>query len=206
MQYTLRGEPFRLNEKNFMDIYDEGMDYFNDEVLPLYTDTIINDPIEGIQLAFGDFLTNDSPLQDEEGEYISWDDAIALGKEIYDFSGLDEKTKKIGPAQLKPLSKTKKNPKQNGIHEISDWLQTIIDDGSPENEKYLVFDRDDMLFRKLLEKIDTIDLDRETFEKLADDDLRNGWYSIRDGIITELADDVLKETEGGIGNENHAGN
>ena len=58
MQYTLRGEPFELNEKNFTDIYDEGIRYFYEEVIGLYTDTIINDPIEGIQLAFGDFLTN----------------------------------------------------------------------------------------------------------------------------------------------------
>ena len=99
MQYTLYGKPFILEERNFMALYDEGMGYFNDEVLPLYTDTIINDPMEGIQLAFGDFLSNDSPLQDEDGEYISWDDAIALGKEIYDLSRLDEKTKKIGPEQ-----------------------------------------------------------------------------------------------------------
>lgn len=194
MQYTLRGEPFELNEKNFMDIYDEGIRYFYEEVIGLYTDTIINDPIEGIQLAFGDFLTNDSPLQDEEGEYISWDDAIALGKEIYDLSGLDEKTKKIGPVQLKPLSKTKKNPKQNGIHEISDWLQTIIDDGSPENAKYLVFDKDDGLFRKLLKKVDEVDLDTATMDRISDK-YWNEWYSVRNGIMQELADEVLKEKE-----------
>lgn len=194
MQYTLRGEPFVLNEKNFMDIYDEGIRYFYEEVIGPYTDTIINDPIEGIQLAFGDFLTNDSPLQDEEGEYISWDDVIALGKEIYDLSGLDEKTKRIGPAQLKPLSKTKRNPKQNGIHEISDWLQTIIDDGSPENEKYLVFDKDDGLFRKLLEKVDGIDLDIETMDRIGDE-YWNEWYSVRNGIMQELADEILKEKE-----------
>ena len=194
MQYTLRREPFELNEKNFMDIYDEGIRYFYEEVIGLYTDTIINDPIEGIQLAFGDFLTNDSPLQDEEGEYISWDDAIALGKEIYDLSGLDEKTKKIGPAQLKPLSKTKRNPKQNGIHEISDWLQTIIDDGSPENAKYLVFDKDDSLFRKLREKVDEVDLDTATMDRISDE-YWNEWYSVRNGILQELADEVLKEDE-----------
>ena len=192
MQYTLRGEPFELNEKNFMDIYDEGIRYFYEEVIGLYTDTIINDPIEDIQLAFGDFLTNDSPLQDEEGEYISWADAIALGKEIYDLSGLDEKTKKIGPAQLKPLSKTKRNPKQNGIHEISDWLQTIIDDGSPENAKYLVFDKDDGLFRKLLEKVDGIDLDTATMDRIGDE-YWNEWYSVRNGIMQELAEEILKE-------------
>lgn len=194
MQYTLRGEPFELNEKNFMDIYDEGIRYFYEEVIGLYTDTIINDPAEGIQLAFGDFLTNDSPLQDEEGEYISWDDAIALGKEIYDLSGLDEKTKKIGPAQLKPLSKTKRNPKQNGIHEISDWLQTIIDDGSPENAKYLVFDKDDGLFRKLLKKVDEVNLDTATMDRISDE-YWNEWYSVRNGILQELADEVLKEDE-----------
>lgn len=192
MQYTLRGEPFELNGKNFMDIYDEGIRYFYEEVIGLYTDTIINDPVEGIQLAFGDFLTNDSPLQDEEDEYISWDDAIALGKEIYDLSGLDEKTKKIGPAQLKPLSKTKRNPKQNGIHEISDWLQTIIDDGSPENAKYLVFDKDDDLFRKLLEKVDEIDLDTATMDRISDE-YWNEWYSVRNTIMQEFADEVLKE-------------
>ena len=192
MQYTLRGEPFELNEKNFMDIYDEGIRYFYEEVIGLYTDTIINDPIEGIQLAFGDFLTNDSPLQDEEGEYISWDDAIALGKEIYDLSGLDEKTKKIGPAQLKPLSKTKRNPKQNGIHEISDWLQTIIDDGCPDDTKYLVFDKNDGLFRKLMEKVDGIDLDTETMDRIGDE-YWNEWYSVRNGILQELADEILKE-------------
>ena len=103
MSYTLRDEPFTLNEKTFMELYDEGMEYFNDEVLPLYTDTIINDPIEGIQLAFGDFLTNNSPLQDEDGEYISWDEALELGKSLYDFSSLDEYTKKYGSGNLKPL-------------------------------------------------------------------------------------------------------
>ena len=193
MQYTLRDEPFTLNDTTYQALYDDGLDYFQTDVLPLYTDTIINDPMEGIQLAFGDFLSNDSPLQDEDGEYLSWDDALALGKEIYDLSHLDEYTKRFGSGILKPLPKTKKNPKQNGIHEICDWLQALIDDGSPENGKYLIFDSDDALFRNLLEKVDATDLDRETLEELADDDLWNEWYTIRNGIIAGLADEVLKE-------------
>ena len=102
--------------------------------------------------------------------------------------------KKIGPAQLKSLSKTKRNPKQNGIHEISDWLQTIIDDGSPENTKYLVFDKDDGLFRKLLEKVDEVDLDTETMDRISDE-YWNEWYSVRNGIMQELAEEILKEKE-----------
>ena len=193
MNLTRYDEPFILSSETFQEIYDEGMEYFYQEVLGLYTDTIINDPMEGIQLAFSDFLSNDSPLQNENGEYLSWDEALALGKEIYDLSHLDEYTKRFGSGILKPLPKTKKNLKQNGVHEISDWLQALIDDGSPENGKYLVFDRDDTLFRKLLEKVDTTDLDRETLEELADDDLWDRWYSIRNGIIAGLADEVLKE-------------
>ena len=102
MQYTRYGEPFALTESSFMELYDKGMDYFHDEVLALYTDTIINDPMEGIQLAFSDFLSNDSPIQDETGEYLSWEDALKLGQQVYDLSNLNEFTKKFGPEQLKP--------------------------------------------------------------------------------------------------------
>ena len=193
-RYRKLDKPFILTEKSFMDLYEEGMDYFHEEVLSNYTDVVIEDPMEGIRLAFGDFLSNDSPLQDESGEYLSWGEAIGLGKRIYDLSGLDEKTKMLGPAQLKPLSKTKGNPKQNGIHEISDWLQTIIVDGSPEHAKYLVFDEDDGLLRKLLKKVDEVDLDKETKDKISDE-YWNEWYSVRDGIIRELADEVLNEVD-----------
>ncbi len=102
MQYTRYNEPFELTDESFMELYDEGMDYFHDEVLALYTDTIINDPMEGIQLAFGDFLSNDSPIQDETGEYLSWEDALKLGQQIYDLSNLNEFNKRFGPEQLKP--------------------------------------------------------------------------------------------------------
>ena len=195
MQYTLRGEPFELNEKNFMEIYEEGIRYFYEEVIGLYTDTIINDPIEGIQLAFGDFLTNDSPLQDESGRYLSWEDAIALGHELYDLSHLDNAAaKRLGSGELRPLSKTKRNPKQNSLHEVCDWLQEVIDDGSPENERYAAIDKDDHLFRALLRKVDAVDLDKETMDA-ADNDFWNRWFSIRNEIIRKLADEVIGEKE-----------
>ena len=107
MQYTRYNEPFELTDESFMELYDEGMDYFHDEVLALYTDTIINDPMEGIQLAFSDFLSNDSPIQDETGEYLSWEDALKLGQQVYDLSHLSEFTKRFGPEQLKPRKTAK---------------------------------------------------------------------------------------------------
>lgn len=189
--YTRNDEPFTLDDKMFMDLYDEGMDYFHDEVLPLYTDTVINNPMEGIRLAFSDFLSNDSPLQNESGRYLSWEDAIALGRELYDLSHLDnDAAKRLGSGELRPLPKTKRNPKQNSLHEVSDWLQEMIDDGSPENERYATIDQDDHLFRALLQKVDEVDLDKATMDA-ADNDLWNAWFRIRNEIIRKLADEVI---------------
>lgn len=189
--YTRNDEPFTLDDKTFMDLYDEGIDYFNTDVLPLYTDTVINDPMEGIRLAFSDFLTNDSPLQDESGRYLPWEDAIALGRQLYDLSHLDnDAAKRLGSGELRPLSKTKRNPKQNSLHEVCDWLQEMIDDGSPENERYAAIDKDDHLFRALLRNVDEVDLDKETMDA-ADNDFWNRWFSIRNEIIRKLADEVI---------------
>ncbi len=102
MKYSRDDKPFILTDKSFMALYDEGIDYFNTDVLPLYTDVVINDPAEGIQYAWSDFLSNDSPIQDEEGEYISWDEALQLGKELYDLSHLTESYKRFGSGTLYP--------------------------------------------------------------------------------------------------------
>ena len=189
--YTRNDEPFTLDDANYQALYDEGIDYFNTDVLPLYTDTVINDPMEGIRLAFSNFLTNDSPLQDESGRYLPWEDAIALGRELYDLSHLDnDAAKRLGSGELRPLPKTKRNPKQNSLHEVCDWLQEMIDDGSPENERYAAIDKDDHLFRALLRNVDEVDLDKETMDA-ADNDFWNRWFSIRNEIIRKLADEVI---------------
>lgn len=189
--YTRNDEPFELNDTNYQDLYDEGMAYFHDEVLPLYTDTVISDPMEGIRLAFSDFLTNDSPLQDESGRYLSWEDAIALGRELYDLSHLDnDAAKRLGSGELRPLSKTKRNPKQNSLHEVCDWLQEVIDSDNPADKRYCVIDKDDHLFRALLRKVDEVDLDKETLDA-ADNDLWNAWFRVRNEIIRKLADEVI---------------
>ena len=193
--YTRNDEPFTLDDANYMDLYDEGMAYFHDEVLPLYTDTVINNPMEGIRLAFSDFLTNDSPLQDESGEYISWDEAIALGREIYDLSHLDsEAAKRFGSGNLKPLSKTKANPRQNSVHEVCDWLQEVIDSDDPADKRYRIIDTDDGLFRALVGKVDDVDLDKNTMNA-ASDEFWNEWFRIRNGIIRKLADEVIGKEE-----------
>lgn len=189
--YTRSGEPFTLDDNSFMDLYDEGMDYFHDEVLPLYTDTVINDPMEGIRLAFSDFLSNDSPLQNESGRYLPWEDAIALGRELYDLSHLDnDAAKRLGSGELRPLPKTKRNPKQNSLHEVCDWLQEVIDSDNPADERYAAIDKDDHLFRELLRKVDEVDLDKETMDA-ADNNFWNMWFSIRNEIIRKLADEVI---------------
>lgn len=82
MKYTLNDEPFTLTEESFLSLYEDGMDYFHSEVLPLYTDVVLDDPVKGIIAAFTDFLSNESPLQ-ENGEFVKWEDVIALGREIF---------------------------------------------------------------------------------------------------------------------------
>lgn len=192
-RYRKLDKPFILTEKSFMDLYEEGMDHFHDEVLPDYTDVVIDDPMEGIRLAFDDFLSNDSPLQDESGEYLSWGKAIELGKEMFDLSGLDEKTKMLGPGSLAVFSNTG-GTSDDSAHEIEDWLDGMCEDGSPEYGKYMVFGGDGKLFARLLEKLEKIDIDKETMDKISDE-YWNEWYSVRDGIIRELADEVLNEVD-----------
>lgn len=191
-RYRKLDKPFILTEKSFMDLYEEGMDYFHEEVLSNYTDVVIEDPMEGIRLAFGDFLSNDSPLQDESGEYLSWGEAIGLGKRIYDLSGLDEKTKMLGPGSLAVASDAG-GTSDDSAHEIEDWLEGMCEDGSPEYGRYMVFGGG-KLFARLLEKLEEIDLDSETMCRIGDE-YWNEWYSVRDGIIRDLADEVLKEMD-----------
>lgn len=120
MKYSRDEKPFILTDKSFMALYDEGIDYFTEEVLPLYTDVVINDPAEGIQYAWSDFLGNDSPIQDEDGEYISWEEAIQLGKELYDLSHLTESTKRRGPAMLRQ-NREDKFLTFSSLQELKDW-------------------------------------------------------------------------------------
>lgn len=101
MTITRWNEPYPLNDESYMALYDEAMEYFADEVLPLYTDVVVNDPEEGFHLALTDMLSNDSNYE-RDGEILTWREALALGKEIYDLSGLNDVTKRIGPEQLKP--------------------------------------------------------------------------------------------------------
>lgn len=88
MKYTLNDNPFTLTEESFLSLYEDGMDYFHSEVLPLYTDVVLDDPVKGIIAAFSDFLSNESPLQ-EDGEFVKWEDVIALGREFF-FEDSDE--------------------------------------------------------------------------------------------------------------------
>lgn len=120
MKYTCYDEPFILTDKSFMDLYKVGIDYFATDVLGNYTDVIINDPVEGIQLAWSEFLSIDSPIQDEDGEYISWEEAIQLGKELYDLSYLTESTKRRGPAMLRQ-NREDKFLTFSSLQELKDW-------------------------------------------------------------------------------------
>lgn len=95
MQYTMYDEPFDLDEKTYMKLYDEMVDYFTTQILPLYTDSITEDPLTGFNLALTDMLYNcESPVQDENGEYLCYDDALRLGQGIFKSNTLDGKRMK----------------------------------------------------------------------------------------------------------------
>ena len=68
---------FILNEKASSALFEEGMEYFCTDVLPLYEDEIIADPEKGIEMAFSDFLSNDSPVNDGK-EFLSWGEVLAM--------------------------------------------------------------------------------------------------------------------------------
>lgn len=79
--YSFDDDPVVLNEDTFLSLLDDGMAYLKDEVIPLYTDKIIENPSEGLALAVSDFLSNESPLQ-LDGRYLPWDEMLRLGKDL----------------------------------------------------------------------------------------------------------------------------
>lgn len=89
MIYKLYDEPFVLNKSTFMNLYNDAMTDMM-EVIDLYTDVICEDPLTGLNLAITDFLSNDSPLM-SDGEYLSYDEMLKLGKELFETNILDGK-------------------------------------------------------------------------------------------------------------------
>lgn len=93
MTYVRNDEPFELTEKNAFALYEDGMEYLS-EVLGEYTDTIMEDPLTGLNLAITDWMDNESPIEriydedeipDEnkpEGT-LTWEDAMKLCGEIF---------------------------------------------------------------------------------------------------------------------------
>lgn len=83
MSYRLYDEEIKLDDKLFESIMEDGYEYLKNEVLPEYSDVITEDPLTGITLAVTDFLSNDSPVEGEDGEFLSWNEFLKLGNSFY---------------------------------------------------------------------------------------------------------------------------
>lgn len=81
-KYKLHDEDFSLTEENWCNLEDDAMHYLYAEVIPQYTDVIAEDPLTGLIFAVIDFLRNDSPLQNDSGEYLSYDELLKLGRQF----------------------------------------------------------------------------------------------------------------------------
>lgn len=79
-KYKLYDDDFCLTEKNWLNLEDDAMYYLYAEVIPQYTDVITEDHLTGLIFAVTDFLRNESPLQKENGEYLSYDELLKLGQ------------------------------------------------------------------------------------------------------------------------------
>lgn len=64
-----------MPDKEQWGLFDEALNYFRDNVAPLYMDLISADPVEGLYQALTDFLSNDSYWDDEDGA-LTWDDIL----------------------------------------------------------------------------------------------------------------------------------
>lgn len=82
-KYKLYDDDFCLTEENWLNLEDDAMHYLYAEVIPQYTDVITEDPLTGLIFAVTDFLRNDSPLQKESGEYLSYEELLKLGRRFY---------------------------------------------------------------------------------------------------------------------------
>ena len=83
MTYRLYDEEITLDDKLFESIIEDGYEYLKNEELPEYSDVITEDPLTGITLAVTDFLSNDSPLEGDDGEFLSWNEFLKLGHSFY---------------------------------------------------------------------------------------------------------------------------
>ena len=81
-KYKLHDEDFSLTEENWLKLEDDAMHYLYAEVIPQYMDVITEDPLTGLIFAVTDFLRNEFPLQKENGEYLSYDELLKLGRQF----------------------------------------------------------------------------------------------------------------------------
>ena len=79
-KYKLYDEDFSLTEENWCTLEDDAMYYLYTEIIPQYMDVITEDPLTGLIFAVTDFLKNESPLQKENGEYLSYEELLKLGQ------------------------------------------------------------------------------------------------------------------------------